>query len=224
MAILMWLGISLAALVVLLLLLVCLLLLVPVALDATWGEERRVLALSGPGLRLAFDLRARTTELRLFSLRIGRWSMGARRRRPKRPRKRKRKPRRRMSWRRLWRQRGRFLVTLRAFFRRVKVRRLQLQATIATPDPAATGWLVGAAYAVRAVAPPRVQRNVALEPDFSTETPRLALDASLRLMPLHAAILALRMWLVMRRARPRRARGGGGDDRATTRRKGGGRE
>lgn len=222
----MWLGISLAALVVLLLLVVCLLLLVPVALDATWGEERRVLALAGPGLQLAFDLRARTTELRLFSLRIGRWSMGARRRRPKRPRerKRKRRQRRRMSWRRLWRQRGRFFAALRAFVRRVKVRRLQLQATIATPDPAATGWLVGAAYAVRAVAPPRVQRNVALEPDFSTETPRLALDASLRLMPLHAAILALRLWLVVRRARPRRARSGGGDNRETTRRKGGGRE
>lgn len=222
----MWLGLSLAALVALLVLLVCLLLLVPVALEAAWGEERRSVALAGPGLRLAFDVSARTAELRVFSLRIGRWSMGARRRRPKRPRQRKAKGKRRrsVSLRRLWRQRGRIFAALRAFFRRVQVRRIEVQATLATPDPAVTGWLAGAAYAVRAAAPPRVQRGLALGADFSSETPRVALDAALRVMPLHAAILGLRLWRVVRRARPARARRKSGQDEATTRRAGGGRE
>lgn len=202
MTVLVWLAIALGCLVALLLLVVALLLLVPVALDAVWGEERRTVSLSGPGLRVSFDAPTRSVEVRLMSRRIGRWSSTGGRPRRGRRRPRRRTPRPSLS--RLWRERGTVVAALRAFLRRLRVRRLSLRATLATPDPALTGWLTGAAFAVRAVAPLGVRRGLQLEPDFTAESPSLALDASLRLRPVHAAVLGVRLWRVSRRARPPR--------------------
>ncbi|HKI56844.1 MAG TPA: hypothetical protein VKB31_06785 [Trueperaceae bacterium] len=197
MAVLAWLGIVMASLLLVLLLLLALLLLLPVAVEAAWGEARRDVALAGPGVRVSFDVRTRTTELRLLSRRVGRWATAGDRPKPRRRRRRGPRP----SPRKLWADRGRVLAALRAFFRRLHVRRLSLEATLATPDPALTGWLTGAAYAARAVTPPTVRRAITLQPDFASESPRIALDASLRLRPVHAALLAVRMWRVVRRAR-----------------------
>lgn len=196
---LVWVGIVLGSLMALLLLAVTLLLLVPVAVDAAWGDEQRGFAVAGPGLRVSFDARAHTTELRLLAWRVGHWTSPAERR--KKPQRRRRRARPRPAPRKLWAERWRVIAALRAFFRRLHVRRLWLEATLATPDPALTGWLTGAAYAVRAVTPRSVQRAVSLQPDFASESPRLALDASVRVQPLHAAVLAVRMWRVVRRAR-----------------------
>jgi len=197
-AVVTWLALAVAALLVLLVLVLALLLLVPVVVDAAWGGERRAVSLAAPGVRVAFDARTRSTELRLFSLRVGRWSgrPGTRRKRARR-----RRAGGRPSLRKLWLERSRVFSALRAFLRRLRVRRLSLRAVLATPDPALTGWLAGAAYAVRGVAPPGVRRGVVLEPDFASESPRFALDASIRLRPVHAAVLAVRLWRVARRAR-----------------------
>lgn len=200
MSVLLWLAIVVGGLLALLLVLLASLLLVPVDFDAVWDEDRRVLSVAGPGLRFSFDTRAGGVELRLFSRRLGRWSTARSGRRERRARPRRRRAAR-PSPRKLWAERRHLLQALRAFFRRLRVRRFSLAARLATPDPALTGWLTGAAFAVRAVAPATVRRGVRLTPDFEEEVPRLALDASVRLRPLHGAILALRLWRVTRRAR-----------------------
>lgn len=207
MTVLAWLGIAVGALVALLLLVLALLLLVPVVVEAAWGDGRGDVSLAGPGLRFAFDARTRTTELMLFSRRIGRWSSGPGRRRE---REKKRRARSRPPLRKLWAERGRAWRALVAFFRRLRVRRLSLRATLATPDPALTGWLAGAVYAARAMAPPQVRRGVEVTPDFLAEAPRLALDAAVRVRPVHAAILAVRLWRVAQRARGQRPAAGTG--------------
>ncbi len=200
MSVLLWLAIVVGGLLALLLALLASLLLVPVDVDAVWDEDRRVVSVAGPGLRLSFDTRAGDVELRLLSRRLGRWSTARSGRRGRRARPRRRRAAR-PSLRKLWAERRRPLRALRAFFRRVRVRRLSMAARLATPDPALTGWLSGAAFAARAVAPAAVRRGVRLTPDFEEESPRLALDASVRLRPLHGAILAVRLWRVARRAR-----------------------
>lgn len=208
MAVLAWIGILLGALLALLLLAAASLLLVPVAVDAAWGDDRRDFALAGPGLRVSHDARTRTTELRVLGRRLGRWvSAPERRKRPERRRRRTPGP----SPRKLWAQRRSVLAALRAFLRRLRFRRLSVDATLATPDPALTGWLTGAAFAVRAVVPATVRSGVTLGPDFMAETPSVALDASVRLRPVHAAVLAVRLWRVVRRARVKR--GASAEDR-----------
>lgn len=218
MTILAWLAVALGAVVALLLLIVALVLLVPVAVDAAWGDERRAVALAGPGLRIAFDAAAGNGELRVFGWRIWRWSTGPGRRERRRRERRRREGRRRRgarpSVRGLWAQRGCIVRALRAFVRRLRVRRLSLRATLATPDPALTGWLAGAAYAALALTPARVRSGVELRPDFEDEAPRLALEATVRLRPVHAAILGARLWGVTRRARRGRRGGGAGRGRA----------
>lgn len=205
----------LAGLAALLLVLVALLLVVPIRLDATWSETRRAFAVAGPGLRVGYDAAERTMEVRVLALFGRRWTTQPRpetaaKSRRKAPRKARPSGRRRrggsVSPRRLWAQRRRALAALATFLRRLRVRRLRIDAVVATPDPALTGWLCGVAFAGRAALPARWRAGVGVRPDFTREYPDLEADASLRLQPLQAALLGLRLWLVLRRARRPRLR------------------
>lgn len=207
MSVLAWLAVVVGGLLGLLLVVLALLLLVPVAVDAAWSDERRAFALTGPGARVAFDVPSGVTELWLGRWRAGRWARGEERAR--RGKRGERRARARPSARKLWAQRRRLSAALRAFLRRVRVRRLALEATLASPDPAVTGWLLGAAHAGLAVAPEAIRSRVRVRPDFAAEAPRLAVDASVRVQPVRIALLALRVWAVVRRAssaRPPRPR------------------
>lgn len=191
------------------LVLVTALLLVPVELEAVWRETRREFALAGPGVRVRADIEDRTLEVRLFGWRLLRRPLqpdGARRARRK-PRR-----RRRASWRisprRLWAERGVLLSALARFLRRIRILRLSLDLSVASADPAVTGAAIGIAHALRGTLPPRVRAGVRVAPDFVGETPRVAGDVAVRLRPLQVALLGLRSWWVLRRARvPRGQRG-----------------
>lgn len=203
MVVLVWLAIAVGALLALVLLLVTAVLLVPVEMQALWGERGRRLALSGPGLRVSYDAADRATELRVLSVRLKRWAgPSGRRREAARKKERPRRRRRRgVSLRKAWVERGRAVAALRGFLRRVSVRRLDLDTVVASSDPALTGWLSAVAYAGRAALPPRVRSGVRVRPDFGAEAPRVSVDAALRLQPVHAAVLAVRMWGLVRRTR-----------------------
>ena len=204
-AVLVWIAVVLGALLTLLLLAVALFLLVPVELEGAWGDEARRFAVAGPGLRLGYDVADRTLEIRLWSMRVRRFTPGeggrSRRRRPRAARKRAKRPRARISPLRLWRDRRRIGRALRAFVRRIRLRRLRARAVIASPDPAWTGWATGMAYAGWGAMPARVRRGVEVHTDFETEVPRLEGEVALRFQPVIVALLALRMWWIVRRAR-----------------------
>ncbi len=208
-AVLIWTAIVLGALLALLLLLVALVLLVPVELNGVWSEEARRFAVAGPGLALRYDVADGTLEIRLFSLRVRRFAPdGGRqtRRRPRKARKPAKRERRRISPVRLWRDRRRIVRALRAFVRRLRFRRLRARAVIASPDPAWTGWATGMAYAGWGALPARVRSGLEVGVDFEGEVPRLEGEAALRFQPVIVAVLALRMWWIVRRARrPSRA-------------------
>ncbi len=228
-AVLVWTGVGLGALLALLVLLVVFFLLVPVEVEGAWTEERRGAGLAGPGLRARFDAGEGRVELRVLGIRLVSWSTKGgeprARRKPRRRRKRKGQGLS-VSPRKLWRERGRILSALRAFLRGLHVRRFAATLVIASPDPAWTGWATGMAYAGWGALPTRLRGGVRLRPDFEAEAPRLGGEAAVRLQPLIIAVLAIRLWLVVRRARrpgPRRpeqkergqpARGAGGRDGA----------
>ena len=205
--VLVWLGIVLAALVALLLLLLGAFLLVPIELEGSWSEARRGGGVAGPGIRLSFDVAERAIELRVLRWRAKRWPLE--REAARSPRKRRRRRGRSgnaPSVRQLWRDRRRILATLRAFFGRIRLRRLRVGAVIASPDPAWTGWLSGLAYAGRGALPERVRLGVRLRPDFTSETPEVEGELAVRLQPWILAALALRVWWIVRRARRARRR------------------
>ena len=124
-AVLIWIAIGLGALVALLLLALALLLLVPVELDGIWTDDTRRFAVAGPGLRLGYDVADRSLEIRVLSLRVGRFTPrdGERspRRRRRASRERRKRGRRRISPTSLWRDRRRIGAALRAFVRRVRI-------------------------------------------------------------------------------------------------------
>lgn len=206
-----WILTGLGGLLALLLVALVLLLVVPVQLDAVWRRERRAFALAGPGLRLGYDLGDGTLEVRLFGRSLRRWRPrrgGSVEEAPEGPRKPRRRRRRRgLSWRRLLAERRAALRAVAAFFRRLRWRRLRIDAVVASPDPALTGWLCAAAYGGRAALPPRWRAGVGLRPDFGAEAPEVEAEASLRLQPLQAAWLGLRLWWLVRRARVPRTTG-----------------
>ena len=221
-AVVIWTGVVLGALLALLLLLLGLVLLVPVEVEGAWTEERRGAGLAGPGLRVRFDAGEGTVQLRVLGIRLGPWStQGTGRRTRSRRRGRRRKGGRKdgrkgpaLSPRKLWRQRGRILSAVRAFVRRLRVRRFAASVVIASPDPAWTGWVTGLAYAGRGALPARLRGAVRLRPDFDSEAPRVGAEAAIRLQPLILVVLAVRVWMVVRRARrPRRAGAAGRDER-----------
>jgi len=204
-AVLVWIAVALGALLTLLLLAVALFLVVPVELDGVWSDEARRFVVAGPGLRLGYDVADRTLEVRVWSLRVRRFTQGergrSRRRRPRAARKRAKRPWARISPLRLWRERRRIGRALRAFMRRIRLRRLRARAVIASPDPAWTGWAAGMAYAGWGAMPAPFRRGVEVRSDFETEVPRLEGELALRFRPVNLALLALRMWWIVRRAR-----------------------
>jgi hypothetical protein len=206
-AVLLWIALGLGALLALLLLTLALLLLVPVELDGIWSDGERRLALAGPGLRLRYDVAGRCLEVRVLSVRVLRSDLrrreGPRRRRPRAPRTRRERPGPRVSPRKLWRDRRRIGAALRGFVRRVRVRRFRARAVIASPDPAWTGWVGGLAFAGWGALPVRLRQGAEVRLDFEGEVPRFEVEAALRLQPVIVALLALRMWSVVRRARRR---------------------
>ncbi|MEJ2288026.1 MAG: hypothetical protein P8Y02_05145 [Deinococcales bacterium] len=229
-AALMWTGIVLGALLALLVLLVALFLLVPVELEGAWTEERQGAGLAGPGLRVRFDAAEGTVALRVLGIRLGPWRTqgGERpaRRKPRRRRKRQRKEGRKgpsVSPRKLWQERRRIVSALRAFLRRLRLRRFAASVVIASPDPAWTGWAAGMAYAGRGALPAQLRAGLRLRPDFESEVPRVGAEAAIRLQPLAIAVLALRLWLVVRRARRPRPKQGEGGQRGQPAREAGGR-
>jgi hypothetical protein len=181
-AALIWIAIVLGALLALLLVAVALLLLVPVELEGVWSDDARRFAVAGPGLRLGYDVADRSLEIRVLSRRVRRFTPGEGERSPRR--------RRRAS------RQGR---------KRVRIRRFRARAVIASPDPAWTGWATGMAYAGWGALPARVRRGAEVRVDFEGEVPRLEGEAALRFQPLIVALLALRMWGVVRRAQRGRA-------------------
>jgi len=208
-AVLIWTALVVGALLALLLAAVALLLLVPVELEGVWSDDARRFAVAGPGLRLGYDVADRSLEIRLLSLRLRRSTPGEGERSPRRRRRASRKgrkrPRPRLAPARLWRDRRRIFAALRAFVRRVNVRRFRARAVIASPDPAWTGWASGVAYAGWGALPARLRRGAEVRVDFEGEVPRLEGEAALRFQPLIVALLALRLWWVVRRARRRPA-------------------
>jgi hypothetical protein len=208
-AVLIWIALGLGALVALLLLALALLLLVPVELDGIWTDDTRRFAVAGPGLRLGYDVAERSLEIRVLSLRVGRFTPrdGERspRRRRRTSRERRKRGRRRISPTSLWRDRRQIGAALRAFVRRVRIERFRARAVIASPDPAWTGWATGMAYAGWGALPARVRHGAEVRVDFEGEVPRLEGEAALRFRPVIVALLALRMWWVVRRARRRPA-------------------
>ncbi len=199
------LGVLAGLLAVLLLLLVALLL-VPVELAAVWREARREFAVAGPGVRLRADIVDRSLEVRLFGRRLLRRQLqggGARRGRKKTPR---RRASTRVSPRRLWAERRVLLSALARFLRRVHIRRLSVDLTVASDDPAVTGAAIGMAHALLGALPARVRAGVRVAPDFLGTTPRLAGDVAVRLRPLQVALLGMRSWWALRRARVPRGR------------------
>lgn len=206
-AVLIWIAIVVGALLALLLVAVALLLLVPVELEGVWTDDVRGFAVAGPGLRLGYDVADRSLEIRVLSVIVRRFTPGesgrSPRRRPRAPRKGRGRRRARISPVSLWRDRRRIGAALRAFVRRVRVRRFRARAVIASPDPAWTGWASGMAYAGWGALPARVRSGAEVRVDFEGEVPRLDGEAALRFQPLIVALLALRMWLVVRRARRR---------------------
>jgi hypothetical protein len=205
-AVLIWIAIVLGALLALLLVAVALLLLVPVELEGVWSDDARRFAVAGPGLRLGYDLGDRSLEIRLLSVRVRRFTPGQGKRSPRRrraARQGRKRPRPRISPTSLWRDRRRIVTALRAFVRRVGIRRFRARAVIASPDPAWTGWASGVAYAGWGALPARVRSGAEVRVDFEGEVARLEGEAALRFQPVVVALLALRMWRVVRRARRR---------------------
>ncbi len=201
-----WILTGLGGLLALLLVALVLLLVVPVQLDAVWRRERRAFALAGPGLRLGYDLGDGTLEVRLFGRSLRRWRPRQRGSEKEEAPEGERKPRRRrrgrgLSLRKLVAQRRAALRAVAAFFRRLRWRRLRIDAVVASPDPALTGWLCAAAYGSRGALPPRWRAGVGLRADFGAEAPAVEAEASLRLQPLQVAWLGLRLWWLVRRAR-----------------------
>lgn len=213
--VLMWIGIVVGALVALLLLVLATILLVPIELEGCWTEARRGGGVAGPGVRVTYEGAEGAIELRLLAWRVRRWQVAGRprdERRRRRPRRRRtpRGSRTRLSPRRLWRERRRVVSALRAFLRRLRVRRLSVGAVIASPDPAWTGWASAVAYAGWGALPARFQPGVRVRSDFVAEAPSLEGELRVRMQPWIVAALALRLWGVVRRSRRRRPNTDGG--------------
>lgn len=197
--VLLWTVVALVGTVVVVLVLV---LLVPLELAATWRETCREAAVAGPGVRLRTDLQTRTLEVRVFGrlwLRrpLGRGGEEERRDR----RRRRRRPARRLRPARLWAQRRALVAALTRFVRGIRIRHLEAEVVIASEDPAVTGAAAGLAYAVRGTLPRAARSAVRIRPAFDLEAPVVEGEVAIRMQPVRAVALGLRVWRVVRRSR-----------------------
>jgi hypothetical protein len=194
-----------ASVVVVLVALVASVLITWLRLDARIDGATGLLRVRWTLISVSLDARARSFEVRLLGWRIVRRSMGemigamAKRRdrppkpKPKRPR-RVRRPDLAGSWD-FYRHQAGYLL------RRVHVDRFDGRLRIASPDPAVTGIVYGAACGVVMPLSARwPQASMALEPDFVGELPGGWLVVALR---VRLATLARIAWNVARFERSR---------------------
>ncbi|MFQ5793727.1 MAG: DUF2953 domain-containing protein [Candidatus Bipolaricaulia bacterium] len=182
-----------------------------------WSETSRVIAFRWLFVTIGTDLKRKRFQLSLFGLRV--FSRATDRRKPKKkkkqkPKKKKKKKRKRgrFSIRQLWRERDLIVEVIRIAFRfivnlirRIRIDRLHVEAQIATPDPAWTGFLYGTlagiTYPLNAAVP---SISLAVRPDFESDRPTVNGELAIHLRLIHPVggvirlLFALPKWRLIR--------------------------
>jgi hypothetical protein len=87
-----------------------------------------------------------------------------------------------------WRLMGLAWGARRWFFRAIRFRVKRFDLTVASPDPALTGFAFGMACAVQSMLPSTWPATVRV--DFDRQSPQLSYDVSLTIIPLYILIVA----------------------------------
>lgn len=184
-------------LLLLLLALIALALLSWLRLGVALSERGGVLWVRWLGLGVRLDMLKREFSLSWLGLRVLRKPLRTRSKKPLKP-----KSKEPTSLKSLLAQRPQMLQMARYLYRHTHLEQLELEATLATPDPALTGVGYGLIEAVQ----PLVHSlwpgaRIRIRPDFLAEWPTGHFELALRILPLHLVVLGWRGFVLMRRVR-----------------------
>lgn len=171
----------------------------PVRSHLILNEQKKSITFGWFFIVLGANLKAKTFELRLFSQRIV--SGKLREKRKEKVKKAEREKKKRFEVLDLWKERdllNRVLRILLQFLkdmvRRIHLDKVVVEADIATPDPALTGFIYGGLYALSVptnfIAP---NIRIKVQPDFENEIPygRAEMALSTRLINVLGATLKM---------------------------------
>lgn len=177
---------------IVLVLLIALLLVSVIRVEARFHEGGGVFGGGWLGFSLRYEthtgrLSASFLGLSLFKKsREGRVEKREAKPKEKERKKRKHKRRKGISWGRVVARGGAIKRALLYFVHRLRIERLELEATLATPDPALTGMLYGGISSIIEPLRPRLKRaSIVIRPDFEAEVPIIGADIAVGIRFVH---------------------------------------
>ena len=165
-----------------------------------FSERGGVFRVSWLGVRFGLDSQARAWSLYLLGWRLVQKPLGASAKPKATPKK--KTPAEPFSSQAFFSQRTQLVEMLRYLGRHLHVERLELQAILATPDPALTGMIYGFGQALLPAVRWRwPQAMLRVDPDFMQDFPTGTLELALRIRTVHLVVLGWRGMVLMRKLR-----------------------
>lgn len=177
--------------VLIIVLLIGLLLVSVLRVEARFDEAGGVLGGGWLGFAFRYETGTRKLSASFLGLPLFRKTAKREEKRARKPEEKRRKRRKRKRTRGI--SRGRVVAwgatikrALVHFLRRLRMDQLELDATIATPDPALTGMLYGWTTSIIEPLRPRLKRaSMVVSPDFEAEVPILRADVAVGIRLVH---------------------------------------
>lgn len=176
-------------------------------LETLLSEREQSFRLRWLGNKFVVEVQKREVSWWFFAWRIFRKPLGTRQTKTKKEKKysedeEENKPREKMSLKTLLEERQRLHNLWRYFKRSIKLKRFELNARLATPDPVWTGMLYGMVssiiYPLKAFYP---KAKVRLQPDFAHELPSGTLELTFSIRIFRIVVLGLKAFPIIRKLR-----------------------